>query len=66
MFVSCRHPKFDDTLFVSELPVHKKPAKLTGNVTAALDIPMHIAKNVRDELLEHRTDVLIWRQIRAA
>ena len=57
--ISCKHPKFNTTLYVSE--VGKKFIKYSGNIRNALKMTSNTAKNVRDDVLEHKTNVTIQR-----
>ena len=57
--ISCKHPKFNTVLYVSE--VGKKFIKYSGNVRNALKMTPSSAKNVRDDVLEHKTNVCIQR-----
>ena len=57
--VSCKHPKFNTVLYVSE--VGKKFIKYSGNVKNALKMTPSSATNVRDDVLERYTNVTIQR-----
>ena len=55
--ISCKHPKYNTILYVSE--VGRKFIKYSGNIHNALKLTSAAAKNVRDDVLEHKTQVVI-------
>ena len=55
--ISCKHPKYNTILYVSE--VGRKFIKYSGNIRNALKMTSASAKNVRDDVLEHKTNVVI-------
>jgi len=61
--ISCKHPKFPDTLYVTNHPTRKKdPVLYSGSIAKAHDFEsIAHALNVRDDVLEHKKNVVIQR-----
>ena len=59
--ISCKHPKFSTTLWVTNKPRGKEKLQFSGNPNNALDMPHGTAQLVRDDVLEHKLDAVIHR-----
>ena len=60
--ISCKHPKFATTLYVTNHPQGKKQQPtFSGNINNAFKFASNVAKNIRDEVLEHKTNVTLHR-----
>lgn len=61
--ISCNHPKYkEQLLYVTNNPVHKEPLQFSGNKNKAFRFGnLSSAQRVRDDVLEHKTNVAINR-----
>lgn len=58
--ISCMHKDYGTLLHVQEKGCGKHPPKLSGNPKAALKMSIDAAKNVRDDLLEHYRNIVLY------